>query len=181
MAPTRKAPASHLAAILTTHPNPPREVQLTPLAIGILQQSSTKVLTGLGLIFTTIGAGALLFDSSIPRSGSWTMAFIMLFGTFLFLAPCIPTLKIHGALSQGHLGIAKVLRVAYSKAGTTDTLDSIQKGMARGTWQISQPTLLFEEPFETDEPWASALQPGSLVYVLIDTKRKCVLLPLGPI
>jgi len=138
-----------------------------------------KVFIGIGLIFAVCGAGALMFDSSLHGGASWVMGFMMVTGMFLLSAPFIRIWRIHGALSQGHLGAAEVLRVVYSQPGATDTLDSIQNGIARGTWQISQATL-FEEQFETDEPWASALQPGSLVQVLIDAKRKCVLLPLGP-
>src|SRR5215467_3308166 len=141
MVQARKNIAAHIAAIVRTNPNPPRLVQWTPLVIGTLQQSSMKVFIGIGLIFAVCGAGALMFDSSLHGGASWVMGFMMVTGMFLLSAPFIRIWRIHGALSQGHLGAAEVLRVVYSQPGATDTLDSIQNGIARGTWQLSQATL----------------------------------------
>jgi hypothetical protein len=61
-----------------------------------------------------------------------------------------------------------------------ETVDAQEHGMARGTWRVHHPTGESKATFESDAPWASQLQKGAKVRVLVDPRRPRVLLDLGP-
>ncbi len=107
------------------------------------------------------------------------IGFVAVFGMLIVLALGMFTLRFYRALTQGYMGNGEVISVVYNRHGATNTLDSIENEIERGRWRILTHSKVFEEDFETDEPWASGLQPGRHVRVLVNLKTSRVLHTFG--
>jgi hypothetical protein len=61
------------------------------------------------------------------------MGFVAVFEILMVLAPGMFTIRIYRVLTQGYMGNTEVISVVYYRHGTTNTLDSIENGIARGS------------------------------------------------
>ena len=109
------------------------------------------------------------------------LAFIAPFTLLMLGVPTIYALRMWRALKNGSVARAEVIRVAFSGPSLRpDTIDAQRHGMARGTWRVDGLGGPFDASFECDASWASQLQRGTEVQVIIDATRPRVLLDLGP-
>jgi hypothetical protein len=163
-------------------PNPPRRVSLWTLVARSYASTTGKVVAGVGLAL-----GSPVIAIAVFFGGPWTIARITLLvlSTLVTVAasgsPGLYGWRMWGALKNGTVARAEVIRVTFSGPSLRpDTIDAQRHGMARGTWRVDGLDGRFDASFECDASWASQLQRGTEVQLIIDATRPRVLLDLGP-
>ena len=97
---------------------------------------------------------------------------------FLFAAfPLVAARRYVRAIREGWAVTAIIESIGYSRSGSRDTLDSIDNGMARGSWRLPDGRSL---SFEIDKPWAKGLEVGSKVDVLVVGTNSRGVFPIRP-
>jgi hypothetical protein len=140
----------------------------------VLREGSVRVLHGAGLLFLV--GGIFVWAASDDRI--WGIA-VAAFGVLLALVPIVYWRRLVNSLEHDPVGHAEVLDVQI-EAPSRATIDAIKNGMARGTWRVStagEPS--FVETFEVDEAFALQIRPGTLITVLVSSRRKKTTFPLA--
>jgi hypothetical protein len=169
--------------VVSAEPNPPRRVSLWTLVRRSYANSTSLLIVGFGLVLG-LPLLAIMLLAPVERDGWWIgmLAFVIPFTTLMAAVPLIYAWRMWRALMGGSVARAEVIRVAFSGPSLRpETIDAQRHGMARGTWRVQRAGGPFEASFECNAGWASQLQGGTEVRVIIDATRPRVLLDLGPV
>ena len=79
------------------------------------------------------------------------------------------------SVRSGVWATATVLDADFVPPELAPTLDAIEHGFASGRRVVHHPIGEFEEVFESDAVWAGAIEPGSIIEVLVHPRKREVL------
>lgn len=169
-----------VAAVVHQQPDPPRQVPLGQLLRRAYAQGSARWIVGIGGVLGIAGLVlGMIAEGDLPAR----LLILLVSGAVLVVfagAPAVLAMRARRALVRGIKVAARVADVRWSGAGDRSTIDSLEHGRARGRRRVDHPAGEFTDSFETDSSWASDLQPGSTMFVLVDPTEPRVLFDLGP-
>jgi hypothetical protein len=138
------------------------------------QSGSRDGVTGIAiLVLGSLGLWKYRDLAASPIFGAMVVG-----GLAIGLRPTFDALRVKLAFRHGRPALAEVISL-NDITNSRVTLQGLTNGWAEGVRLVQTDTLEFEDRFATDEPGSRALKPGSVMRVLVDTRRPDVLVELG--
>lgn len=150
----------------------PRQVPWTRLAVASYLEPSTLLILGL----SAVPGFAFVYSWLSPGPDYVRLIALLLTGAATAWLLCVPLLNaFHYAsvIRKALLADAEVVAVAYvpPREVTGKSIKALKNGVARG--EVSAPSVgSGRYRFESDDPWAKELRPGTRLVAVIDVEAQ---------
>jgi hypothetical protein len=158
---------------------PPRPVDTKRLVRTSYRSRTGRNLVGIGL---ALGVPLIVIELFAIREDPGRLVILVpatIFAAFMVAVPIVPAVRLARALRVGHVAHATVTDVTVRPPGYGPTIDAMTNGFAAGQYRLADGGRE-KIAFESDAPWATRLQPGTRIAVLVEPASGRPLWILGP-